>query len=228
MAMNAKPDERLTGQRHAQAAIAELIEDHVERLTDLVWVSEAERWAELVFWLLNECGQQDVEYVQKTVAVLDDLGLLEMPALAALDGERRQVVLFVLKQHLFSDEEARRALELLCSTARAFGGEQGGRLQHYLRGQFGKLRADLVDLLRPGGLPDEGLSFAVTRWLQSAFGAPLSLRHQPAQDFCKQRGLVLDDLETAADDLDVTLAAVDRLIELDQAATSVPSATQPG
>jgi hypothetical protein len=100
--------------------LRELIERHKADLAGYAWTSETDRWAELVFCLLNQCGPQQPENTRLAVTILQYLGLLEIEKLARLedkDDEGPPVVRYILKHLGFSATDTTRAVALLARAA---------------------------------------------------------------------------------------------------------------
>jgi hypothetical protein len=200
--------------------LQELCARHESDLATYAWVSEDDRWAELVFCLLDQCHRQDPETTRSAVTTLQYLDLLESAKLALLDqpagAEAATVVAYVLKQHGFPPEPVAKSLSVLAHVAQALQRDHGGKMQRYMRRHAEALRDDLVGALSNGALSGAEWRYAVSHWLQNAFSLPLSLEHEAVKEFCAQNEVSTQDLWLAADELDLNLALVDDLLEMEQ------------
>lgn len=111
------------------------------------WMSEADRWAELVFSLLNQCSDQEPETTRTAVTVLQDLELLKIGKLAVIEkpiDENAVVLAYVLKRYGFSEEDAQSAVSLLAQVAKVMQKDTGGKIQQYLCRRVEAIRGGLV------------------------------------------------------------------------------------
>lgn len=180
---------------------------------------EIDRWEELVFCLLNQCHENDPENTRTAIGVLKNLGLLEIDRMTSMnkhDSEAAIVTGYTLKQYAFSEKESNRAVMLLSQIARFIKHGYNGRMQLYLRRHGEAMRDELTLAFRGESLSDSQLRFAVTQWLQNALFLPISLEHPAVVEFCKQNEVTLKELVKAADELNLNLALLDDMLELEQ------------
>jgi hypothetical protein len=130
------------------------LQQHFERhevdLAACAWVSKADRWAELVFYLLNQCNDQEPETTRMAVTMLQDLKLLEIGKLAIIEkptDENAVVLTYVLKLYGFSEEDAQRAVSLLAQMAKVIQRDTSGKIQRYLRRRVEAMRGDPVSTI---------------------------------------------------------------------------------
>jgi hypothetical protein len=64
--------------------LQKLFEKYESDIGSYAWMYETDRWAELIFCLLNQYNQQDAESTRMAVTSLQYLGLLEIDKLAVL------------------------------------------------------------------------------------------------------------------------------------------------
>jgi hypothetical protein len=207
-----------------QATLRGLFLEHEADLGTYAWVSEDDRWAELVFCLLSRFGDRDPESLRDTVATLGGLGLLDLEMLAgdADPADRVAIVLdFVLRRGGFSASEAARAARALRHVAEVIRRDHGGKLQRLLRRHGEALRDELVRAFGSDALAGDELGRAVSHWLQNALSLPISLESPAVAAFCARLGVTPQELWRAADELGLNLAVVDDLVEMDSAAEPV-------
>lgn len=199
--------------------LQEIYDQHEPDLSAYVWVSEADRWAELAFCLLNQLTDLEPEQVRMIVNRLQDLGVLRIVALAG-DGpeyqETRTVLAYVLKRYGFSDQDAERGVQLLTHVAQHVQRDYAGKIQGFLRRHAKMMRDELLETLKDPALGDRELRYAITLWLQNAVSLPISLESSAVVKFCQDNEAAPEDLWKAADGLDLNLALVDDLIEMRQ------------
>jgi len=102
--------------------LQQLFERHESHLGAYAWLYETDRWAELIFCLLNQCTQQEPELTRQAVDTLQYLNLLQIDKLTFLERpahENAVVLAYVLKLHGFSEEDTQRAISLLAQVAKA-------------------------------------------------------------------------------------------------------------
>jgi hypothetical protein len=214
--------------------LQELFEKNESDLGAYAWMYETDRCAELIFCLLNQYNPQHTEATRMAVSSIQYLGLLEIDKLALLEapGNEDVVVLtYILQQHGFSRESAHHAVRLLAQVAKVMQRDYGGKVQRYLRRQGEIMRDELVKAFGGESLTTEQLRYAISHWLQNALSLPISLEHQAVTEFCKKNGVALEDLLRAADELNLNIALVDDLLEIDQwtkEATSEDQAPEEG
>jgi hypothetical protein len=198
--------------------LQQLFERYESDIGTYAWMYETDRWAELIFCLLNQYNRQDTQVTRMAVSSLQYLGLLEIDKLAVLEtpGDETVILLtYILKQHGFSEENARDAVRLLAQVAKVIQKEYGGKVQRYLRRQGELMRDELVKVFESESLSTEQLRYAVSHWLQNALSMPVSLEHQAVIEFCQKNEVTLEDFLSTADELNLNIALIDDLLELD-------------
>jgi hypothetical protein len=149
------------------------------------------------------------------------LGLLQIDEWVDLGNpgsQARTVFEYVLNQYGFSDEEAESATATLSQAGAVIHREYGGKLQRYLRRHAKAMRDDLTQAFGNDALAKPKLQYAITHWLQNAFGLPISLQSEAVAEFCKEEDVTIEQLWQAADQLDINLAIVDDVLEIEQEA----------
>lgn len=138
---------------------------------------EDDRWAELIFCLLNQYNLQNTQAVRMAVNSLQYLGLLEIDKLSLFEtpGNEDVVVLaYILKQHAFSEENIRHAVKLLVHVASAVRKDYGGKIQTFLRRHGEAMRNELMNSFYEDSLETEQLRYAISHWLQNAMSLPIA------------------------------------------------------
>ena len=205
-----------------KAQLQRLIERHELDLGTYAWLYETDRWAELIFCLLNQCTQQEPEFTRQTVDMLQDLNLLQIDKLIVIENsahENAVVLTYILKLHGFSEEDSQRAISLLAQVAKAIQKDYGGKIQRCLRKHGLSIRDELVNTFHGESLDDEHLRIAISHWLQNAFSLPVSLKNPASIEYCEKNQVSFNDLWNVIDDLDLNLAFVDDLFELELSAS---------
>ena len=202
------------------------LKSQIQRLFELyesdfgtyAWMYESDRFDELIFCLLNQFNQQDTEASRRAVNSLNYLGLLKMDKLAALEapGNEDAIVLaYVLRRHGVSEENSQIAVRLFAKMAKVIEREYGGKMQHFLRRHGENMRDELANAFCIESLNKEQLRYSISLWLQNALSIPISLEHPATIEFCRKNGVTLEDLLHAADELDLNIALLDDLLEID-------------
>ncbi len=196
-----------------------LFEKYESDIGAYAWMYETDRWAELIFCLLNQYNQRNTDSTRMAVSTLQYLGLLESEKLAVLEipcNEDVVIVTYVLRKHGFSEEDIQRAVKLLAQVAKMIQKDYEGKIQRYLRHHGQVIRDELVNAFSGESLTTEQLRYAISHWLQNVLSLPVSLEHQAVIEFCNRNGVTLEDLMWASDELNLNTALVDDLLELDQ------------
>jgi len=199
--------------------LAALYERHADDMGDHAWPSEGERWGELVFCVLVQCGGESTEATRRAVSILEQLALLSPSKLASMQpgSPEQSAFAHVLSCAGFAAEESARTLQLLPALARAVNGRYGGKLQRLVRSHAEQLRDALVTEFASPHLGEAQLREAMSHWLQNAFNLPLSLQNKVVSAFCEANNLTIETLTAAIDDLDLNLALVDDILAAENA-----------
>jgi hypothetical protein len=188
-------------------------------LGNYAWMSETDRWAELVFCLLQQCGGEDPALTRDAVAALQYLGLINIERLSTvangdISSEDAILLAAILKRQGFSQEASQSAVSLLSHVARVLKEGYDGKVQRYLR-KYGQAMVDeLVNAFGTEALEEDRLRYAITYWLQNVLSMPVSLAHPAVIRCCEKHSASLDDLLACADELDLNITVVDDLLEL--------------
>ncbi|GAA0404298.1 hypothetical protein GCM10009541_54380 [Micromonospora gifhornensis] len=199
--------------------LRELSLRHLDGLGAIPWAAEADRWAELVFCLLNAVAGDDPERSRELTDDLHRFGLIEPAVLLDVDdpaSDTHRVVRHLLDRYGFDQAQIVTAAGVLSRLAQFITDGYGGKLQRYLRRNAERMRDELVSELADEA-PQPLLRLAVTHWLQNAVDLPLSLENAAVQEFCAARGIDQAALELAADEVGLNLALVDDVIRLEAA-----------
>ncbi|MGB7962506.1 MAG: hypothetical protein WCF12_06040 [Propionicimonas sp.] len=187
------------------------------------WISELDRFDELVFALFTRISDRTEFEVRQLVEELRALGLLDVPTLAAVpleagqqapaeDPAVQQLVRTIGDSGL-TDEMSWRMTVTLVELAHALERGYDGKLQRYLRRYGERMLTELGDSFSFSQLPQEQVLDAFTYWLQNALLMPLSLVDDSVQGFAKRHGLTESDLIASADEIGLNLAWMDDVLE---------------
>lgn len=187
------------------------------------WLSENDRWAELVFAILSSIVSLQEDEVREIVEQMADLDLLDISVLAAIrrggvpikiDQEPAGRIVSFMQEHGFSPDEAQRGLTAVCEAALGLHEHHGGKVQCYLRSYGELILREVENNFNFTTLDSVEVERAFTYWLQNALDMPLSLKDKTVNDFCRQHNLDISQLIEAADSLDINLGLVDDIILL--------------
>jgi len=196
------------------------------------WVWEGERWKELVFAILAQLSDLAEDDVRELADEMDELELLEIPALASLVRNRKtpnladplaRHIMELAQESGLSLEQAKRGVAAICEAALALEEQFGGRIQNYLRGYGETMLGDMARIFHFSTLNTSESRLAFTYWLQNVLNMPMSLLDKNVQQFCEQHGLKPSQLIAAADELDLNLALLDDLVQYAIAAQKASS-----
>jgi hypothetical protein len=185
------------------------------------WLSEADRWKEMVFALLTCCTklpQQDVRLLSDELFQLDLLqisslaGIITKPSASHAVHPHSRRFIQTLQEGGFSKQEAARGLSVICQAASALAKGYSGKIQFYLRSYAEKILGDARSVFRFSELSDEEVRYAITLWLQNVCSMPVSLQDEAVQAFGKANRIAMKDFFASADEMDVNVAWVDDLI----------------
>jgi hypothetical protein len=186
------------------------------------WLSEFDRWKELVLALLTRTTSLPQNTVRLVTEHLLHLDLLQVPVLAQLlkgkplapDLEHPNSRYFIqaLQESGFSHDEAVKGLTVVCEAATALSANFSGKIQLYLRSYGEKMVEEAQTLFHFSQLDQEAVQYAFTLWLQNVLHMPLSLQDEIVESFSNANGLTSKQVFDAADELDINVALVDDLL----------------
>jgi hypothetical protein len=196
-------------------SIQSLIDERAQALAELPWASERDRWDELLFSTLVEVSPS-VAAASTALAIFRALDLTTPARLAVLndDIEARSLASAILLRLAFVSGQTEKALAQLVAVGRTVQSQMGGKVQRFLRSYGERMRDDFVGQLVDEGGDAEVLNAAVTRWLQNVLAMPVSLRQRSLLEFAGETGAGIDEATNVADDLDLSVAALDHLVDL--------------
>jgi len=191
---------------------------HSEDLGEYAWLYESDRWLELVFCLINQCVDQNPNVTREAAEMLQNLNLLESENMIYLDkteDERAVTARYIFKAYGFSEKEASQAAGILARIAKTVNSDYRGKIQFYLRKHGAAMREELLKAIGGEFMEEHKLRYALSHWLQNTLSMPISMEHQAVLDFCKANKVSLEDLLGQADDLDLNIALIDDLLDIE-------------
>jgi hypothetical protein len=193
-------------------------ERHLPDLDKYQWVVETDRLTELAFCFLTQCTEQDPKYARVAAINLQNLGLLDTYRLKSIkEFDKTAVVLsYVLSRHGFKEKEIEKSIEVLSNVSKVIEGKFDGKVQKMLREQGDVMRNSLMQAFSNNALAENELKYAVTLWMQNALSFPLSLENDAKRKFCRRKNISLEQVTEAADELDINVAVVDDLLEMEE------------
>src|SRR5215213_1909654 len=105
----------------AKSELLKLMQEQNVTPDSLPWISENDRWLELVFCLLDRCTKIDEGQIRITVQHLDELDLLNTNNLAREDessNQYRRTISYILQRYGFSEQESNTAVKVLTRVSR--------------------------------------------------------------------------------------------------------------
>jgi hypothetical protein len=186
-----------------------------------MWVSERERWKELVFALLTGVTSLPHSEIRVLADQLDDAGLLDVGMLAKVGEERRRDmapgahargVLDCLREGGLAEEEVSRGLDAMCDAALSLQQRFDGKVQRYLRKYGEQMLREVEDLFEFTTLNADVARSAFTYWLQNVLNMPLPLLDERVRMLCRRLGIEPDELVLAADELGINVAFLDDVL----------------
>ena len=132
------------------------------RMAPYPWFSEQDRWAELVYCLLDRVHPNHEGPVRAAVVLLQQLNLLNVERLAAIERPTEEypfVLNYVLRQQGFDEEEASRGIAILVNAARIIRENYEGKIQRFLRKHGEAMRKELIELFGSLDLERSGFAF---------------------------------------------------------------------
>lgn len=191
------------------------------------WLSEQDRWNELVFAIFASLGGLPEHKLRALVQEMNVLQLLTISELAHIrtagfGAQPARRCLSIMLDAGMSRSIAQRSLMAVAEAAAAMQNKYSGKVQRFLRSHGERIRADLQTTIGFSGLKTEEAVFALTYWLQNVLSIPLSLRDKKMAEFESAAHVSGNDILEAADQLDINLAVVDDLINLERSRINQP------
>jgi len=160
---------------------------------------------------------------------LQSLSLIDADKMLYLNTtthENRVMFAYVLRQHGFSNNDVERACRLLAHVAEVVQHNYGGKIQRYLRRHGEVMRDELLSAFNGTSLDKSQMAYAISHWLQNVLSLPISLQSDAVLEFCHNNNVNPQDLWKAADELNLNIALVDDLLEIDQRTKEAASGSQ--
>jgi hypothetical protein len=199
----------------AEFSLQKLLLVHGEQLAaHHQWISEEDRWFELIFSLLVTACDLPEWQVRGVVDRIASIRLLSIDALADPDGVALGRAKAMAIEGGLGADGVEGALNAAAEAARAVKRDYGGKLQKLLRAESERLLNSITVAFGIDSLTRDQTGAALTYWLQNIMNAPLSLRDGDLAGFAQAQGLSPDDVIRGADSLDLNIALVDDLIRL--------------
>jgi hypothetical protein len=183
------------------------------------WPLENLRWNALALSILETLSSETV--AESAGRAMADLDLLAVDKLAQLANsvtkkplsKRKRLVLGILEEAGFDEEAAIQTLTTLVEAAEIVQRELNGKIQKLLRREGLEILQTVERFFRFSGIDDDAKSRAITRWLQDVINIPVYLETESTKAFCAEQKVTVSDLIAAADELDISVAIVDDLIQ---------------
>lgn len=193
-----------------------LLASLVERFgPDLVeqhrWFDERDRWVELAHAIAARCTHRPEHEVRAACAELTETGALDRPALIG-HHETGDAVSTTFLRHGLDAHEVAKILIALREVSAVLDRDYAGKLQVYLRHCFERMAQEMQATFQISALEPAEVRHALRFWFQNVLGAPLSLTHPQAVEYCEAHGVDWDDLVAAADRSDIHLALLDDMV----------------
>ena len=194
---------------------AALVDYYEPLLPRMAWVTERQRWSELLFCLLWRFRPEgDAPQVRAAVETMTYLGLTDFERLAGAfeDAETQTAIRVVLTAHGFSRDDADRGVEVLITSANQWKARFGSPPAYLDR--VGQLIVEELMPLFDGLLPEAEARGALVTWLQNTLNLPMLLENRALANLQTSYGISRDDLINAADRAGVNFAILDDLATL--------------
>jgi hypothetical protein len=195
----------------------------VDLMSSHRWFDERERWVELVHAITARCTKRGEHEIRVACEKLAQDGLLDRPGMIC-ESDVADRVTAVFRRHGLAVEESERAVTALREVSQVIDLKYGGKLQIYLRRWFEGIVQEMLSDFPISVLDADDLRHAFRFWLQNVAGAPLSLTHSDALEYCEAQGVDWDELVAAADAADINLPWLDDMVHAAVGSGSVPVA----
>jgi hypothetical protein len=177
------------------------------------WEDEADRWHELVLYILDETTDLPLPELRRIVTAFATLGFLQPEAFSS-DGGAEEIAELLQKNGVKS-EDARRSSNAIRTTAQNI--KKHKTLQAFVRDEGEKIVKKVAESILPSDLDATLARRIAVSWGQSALELPVLLSDEHVQRFCKAMKCTETQLVETADDLNVSVAILDELIQLSEA-----------
>lgn len=190
------------------------------------WASESSRWNALVSIVISHVCDLPDEDLRDITKYLSDLNHLDISQLAQIritgdsidrSDEQATKIIDIFRRMGVSEPHALRILLLLCQIASGLNSERfGGKVQRYFRSYGETILNDIHNLFSLNGSDNEMRRIFVL-WLQKVLNMPVLIQDAVVTEFCEKHGISVDDLLEAADNINLNVAIVDDLLQLESA-----------
>jgi hypothetical protein len=207
--------------------LQELLAKHALSLPSRAWVSEKDRWESFVFCIIRQFCDQSSDKAISAVTMLRDLDLLDIDRLASEGKERSdtfEALSYVFSSLGFRDDDTYNLVFLLTHIAQVIQESYGGKIHPMIRSYGEVIRDKLTKAFQSEFISNNKLQYAVSLWLQSAYGFPLPVDRPSLQQYCQTSGIRPEDLWKAGEEIDINLGIVDFLV--DQEVATAPESPQ--
>ncbi len=219
--MSVKSDQPVTST--LEELLLGVVDHYVADVPYHPWFDERNRWYELVVCILFAYGGKTDGTARSAGDVLARLGLLDVSTLADLPGDGKvdldqspaRLIADVLTQMGYDPGDIASILGQLRNIARDLRNNRNCRIQVYLRSQGERmLSAMQKDWGCVQSKKDERFQNALVMWLQNVLTMPVYLNTASTVQFCKAAGCSLDELQQAADELNISASLLDDMLDL--------------
>ncbi|MEA1944501.1 MAG: hypothetical protein U9N07_04090 [Euryarchaeota archaeon] len=192
--------------------------------SDYRWEDESSRWTELVYCIFAELTGHTYRDARKLANDIADLNLLDVDDLARIpimddgmanpDNLRIRTITDILRSNSVSEDDIRKSLSAICKVAQAISENYDGKIQKFLR-KYGEEIVNEFDSHVSFSEVSKGTqSRILVKWIQNTLCMPLAFSNVYTVRFCKREDVNYNELAEAADNIGLSGAVLDDLLEV--------------
>jgi len=204
--------------------LLELINNEGQELSQQYqWVDEHDRWVELVFTILTQIIPLNHLEIRQITEKLSKESLLNIKELSNINfrnpDELKNLDHFknfreILNMHKIDETLINDCFITICETAEGISTNFSGKIQKYIRSYGELLLSDIQNNFKFTLLNHDQIRNSFIYWMQNVLNMPISLNEDILVQFAEQNDITVEELYNEADNIDINLAVLDDLVQL--------------
>ena len=178
----------------AEFQLRRILSQEIDALDYHQWPLENSRRNELIVSLLLNIIDTNQNSVRPAIERLDEMGLLDVDALAqVIEKSRIDWELSIVKHLLtifsdfgFTEEQSRNSIVTITEFSKSLKNNNDGKLQKYLRKYGNQMITEIGQQFSFSKMNNEAVKNAFALWLQNVLNMPVTSNDKHIKEFCPQ------------------------------------------